>query len=135
MIHIEVTGKANYLFKQTLVSACRFYMVQLGFRKRKTPLDITIKITKKMSVHGLCEFNQDFKYPEIEIHLNKDTGEDEMVKTLGHELVHAKQFLRKELTFKNKIFYWKGQLSENEEWEDEAYELEEKLYGEYVKWK
>jgi len=135
MIHIEITGKANYLFKQTLIAACRFYMVQLGFRKRKRPLDITIKITKKMEEQGLCEFNQDFINPEIEIYLNKKTGELEMVKTLAHELVHAKQFLRKELKAINKSFYWKGKLSENEEWEDEAYELEEKLYGEYLKWK
>lgn len=135
MIHIEVTGKSNYLFKQTVIAACRFYMVQLRFRKRKTPLDITIKITKKITEQGLCEFNQDFKYPEIEIYLNKETGEDEMIKTLAHELVHVKQFLRKELRVCNKEIYWKGQLSENEEWEDEAYELEEKLYGEYIKWK
>jgi hypothetical protein len=49
--------------------------------------------------------------------------------------VHARQFLRKQLTNEGRIHYWKGVATDNEEWEVEAYELEQNLYSDYLTWK
>ena len=58
--------------------------------------------------------------------------DDEMIKTLAHEMVHVKQFLRKELKEVRHQLYWLGEPSDKEEWEDEAYLMEEQLYNEYM---
>lgn len=133
MINIEFTGTKSDKLKQFITDACEFYMKQLGFRKRKRQLDIFINIGKEEDLLGLCEFNQDYTWPEISIHLNRDKNKEEMLKTLAHELTHAKQFLRRELVQKRDgKMYWHGVQSDKEEWEDEAYIMEDKLYNEYV---
>ena len=133
MIKIEFTGTKSEKLKQFLTDACMFYTKQLGFRKRKRQLDININIGREDDILGLCEFNQDYIWPEIDIHINRDSSKEEMLKTLAHELTHAKQFLRKELAQKRDgKMYWKGTQSDKQEWEDEAYIMEEQLYNEYV---
>jgi hypothetical protein len=130
LINIVVTGTKSEKLKATLTDACNFYMERLGFRKRKRLLEIFIKIGK-YDDYGLCEFNQDYYWPELVIYINRNYGHDEMIKTLAHEMVHSKQFLRKELKQINEQMYWHGKPSDNDEWEIEAYTLEEKLYNEY----
>ena len=134
MIKIVITGTKSEKLKQTLTEACLFYMKHLGFRKRKRILEIFINIGH-FENYGLCEFNQDYYWPEIIIHINRDYGHEEMLKTLAHEITHAKQFLRKELKQIGENLYWMGKQSNAEEWEAEAYVCEELLYGEYLKWK
>lgn len=56
---------------------------------------------------------------------------EEMMQTLAHEMVHAKQFLRRELC--GGTMSWKGRKPrkykyENAPWEKEAYALEEQLF-------
>ena len=58
---------------------------------------------------------------------------EELMQNLAHEMVHVKQFFRKELDGSNWQFKWKGRNAngykyENQPWEREAYKLEEKLY-------
>ncbi len=61
---------------------------------------------------------------------------NEQMLTLCHELVHAKQFIKKELS--NTGGVWKGvDMSlikgiENMPWEQEAFQLETKLYDKYI---
>jgi len=56
---------------------------------------------------------------------------EEMMQTLAHEMVHAKQYLRRELC--GYSMAWKGRKPrnykyENAPWEKEAYRLEEELF-------
>lgn len=134
MIKIIITGTKSEKLKTILTEACFFYMKQLHFRKRKRLLEIFINIGH-FENYGLCEFNQDYYWPEVIIHINREYGREEMLKTLAHELVHAKQYLRKQLKQIGEQMYWMGKPSDKEEWEVEAYFGEEKLYGEYLKWK
>lgn len=131
MINIVITGTKSKKLKTDLTEACMFYMKCLGFRKRKRVLEIFINIGH-FDNYGLCEFNQDYYWPEVIIHINRDYGRDEMLKTLAHEMVHAKQYLRKELKQIGEHLYWMGKKSDSEEWEVEAYFREEKLYGDYI---
>jgi hypothetical protein len=59
---------------------------------------------------------------------------EEMMQTLAHEMVHAKQYLRRELC--GYSFSWKGRKPrnykyENAPWEKEAYGLEEELFNKH----
>ena len=59
---------------------------------------------------------------------------DEMMRTIAHEMVHAKQWFRGELGSTGKgQWLWKGRNAggwkyENQPWEKEAYRLEQELY-------
>ncbi len=83
---------------------------------------------------GLCWGDTKEGYVTIQI-ARKSDGEkipyEMMMQTLAHEMVHAKQYLRGELN--GYSLEWKGQeCSDNQyktaPWEQEAYELEKKLY-------
>ena len=110
-------------------------MQQLGIQKfRKKYIDIKV-VTKVDGAYGLCEGDKDY----AEITLSKTCPIDgrklgylEMMKTLAHEMVHAKQFLRGEL-YCDGGFAWRGRKSEgykyeNQPWEKEAYKKEGKLF-------
>lgn len=59
----------------------------------------------------------------------------EMMKCLTHEMVHARQIFREQLTYNGLSKIWKGEVSshsyEESPWEIEAYELEEKIFNEW----
>lgn len=133
MIYVEVTGP-NEEWNTHLKETCYLFLRELNIFKRTIPLDININLVK-LKAHGYCEFNADFLCPEITISIKKTINEKEMILTLAHELVHARQYLRKQLRIDGREKYWMGVLSENEEWETEAYAFEQKLYGTYLKWK
>jgi hypothetical protein len=135
MINIEVTGTTSNKIKCETIEACEFYLKKLKISKnRKRLLEIFIEYSK-IDEYGLCEFNDDYEFPEFIISINRGLDMDGRLSTLAHEIVHAKQFLRKELKCKNTKLYWKGKLSPQEEWEVEAYKLEDELFNEYKKCK
>jgi len=84
---------------------------------------------------GLCHYDD----CGVEVHIARicpDTGRMltwcEMMKTLGHELIHAKQFLRKQLTYDHGLV-WKGITPvdvdyDHTPWELEAYLIEDELF-------
>ena len=83
---------------------------------------------------GLCWGDTKEGYVTIQI-ARKSDGEkipyETMMQTLAHEMVHAKQYLRGELS--GYSLEWKGQECTDNQyktvpWEQEAYELEKKLY-------
>ena len=95
---------------------------------------VTFKTELENDVQGLCWGDRQEGYVEIDI-ARKSFGVkleySDMMKTLAHEMVHAKQYLRGELNgYSNS---WKGKRLktyeyDNQPWEKEAYKLEDKLY-------
>jgi hypothetical protein len=134
MIYVEVIGTTSDELRIHLKEVCYLFLKHLNIYKKTIPLDISITLCR-MEEQGHCQFNDDFTFPEIDISLRKGLKREELVLTLAHELVHARQFLRKQLKNEGRIQYWMGVESNNEEWEVEAYELEKQLYEEYLKWK
>ena len=70
------------------------------------------------------------------MHYNRKLSFIEMMKSLTHEMVHARQIFRKQLTNNGVHRTWNGQSAdhysyEESPWEKEAYELEEKLFKEW----
>tara|TARA_B100000927_G_scaffold194208_1_gene156681 strand:+ start:1320 stop:1727 length:408 start_codon:yes stop_codon:yes gene_type:complete len=69
----------------------------------------------------------------VTINISKMQSWEDQMKTLAHEMVHAEQFLRGDLT---DTFMYKGRdfsecVYENQPWERRAHSLEEKLYNKY----
>ena len=87
---------------------------------------IEVAFEKELEAMGLCTGNK----KEVEIEIVKHMSMDVMMLILAHELVHAKQFLKGELspTMKN----WKSSHTKvaysRQPWELEAYRKEEELY-------
>jgi len=110
---------------------------ELGLHKLRTfPLKIRFSKTITDDAVGLCEGSK--KYAVVSIATQcPETGHPltylEMMKTLTHELVHARQFIRGQLTGIG-VWKWKGRNAdnynyENQPWEKEANRLEETLFS------
>lgn len=110
-------------------------MKELGLTRLRKPI-LTVKFVNKLDAWGYCDGEQGL-FASIEIakkccHTGRKLGFIEMMQTLAHEMVHARQFLRGELT-NNGAWKWKGRNAdgydyENQPWEKEAYRLEKELF-------
>ena len=104
-----------------------FYMPRI---RRLVHIEITI-VNECEDLYGVCWGDKQ----SIEITLvRKGVTLDEMMQNLAHELVHAKQYLKGELSpYKH---MWKGKDYSTYSyttlpWEEEAYNNEEELYRLY----
>jgi len=99
---------------------------------------LIVRFSTKLSgeAQGLC-WGDKRSHAEIDVARTSD-GEtmtmENMMQTLAHELVHAKQYLRGELC--GYTAAWKGRKPrnykyENAPWEKEAYRLEEELFNKH----
>lgn len=118
----------------------RFYLEQLikelGIHRFRKPV-ITVRFaTHAEGAYGLCDGAKG-EYAEILIarkcpHTDRKLGFIEMMQTLAHEMVHARQFLRGQLNNKGG-WAWKGRKADgfeydNQPWEKEAFRLEKELF-------
>jgi hypothetical protein len=99
---------------------------QLIPRIRKCNIEINIKRMK--GYEGTCIDGDEREYF---IEVNKDQSFENFCVTICHEMVHVKQYVRKEL-FSDVIFYKTREEYLNLPWEIEAYEKQEILFK---KWK
>ena len=120
---------------------CHFFK-----NRMKRDIDVNVRIRKLLPDNdmGLCDGDAD----EVNIDLAKgywnELGEyalydyDELIITLAHELTHAKQFIRGEMSPYDGV--WRSNHTrvngnrmkyENRPWEKEAFENQEMLYETY----
>lgn len=136
MFDVEILGKIKN--KKKVHSMCTHILCYLMPRTTKD-VDIIIQFVNECDsqVAGECYGDQE----EVIINIAKNShgyaySFEEQILTLCHELVHAKQFIKGELSDTGRI--WKGvDMSmineiENQPWEQEAFELETKLYDKYI---
>ena len=95
-------------------------------RIRKCEIEINIK--KMKGYEGTCIDTDDSEY---EIEVNKNQSLEDLCVTLCHEMVHVKQYVRKEL-FSDVNFYKTREEYLNLPWEVEAYEKQEILYKKWL---
>lgn len=134
LIAVECKGKNGLLFAK----AAMHFLELLKVTEHGIPVEIYIEFVS-IDVNGYCDFNQDHKYPELTISVNKSISNvDEILLIIAHECVHVKQFLSKELRFKGNKGYWKkafydlnGEVDNNTPWEIEAYAKEGHLFSSY----
>jgi|TARA_B110000483_G_C18112021_1_gene510055 hypothetical protein len=112
MIHFFISGLQG---NQTRVEKfCADVMYHYFKNRLKRTVDIEIRFVKELNAHGYCWGDKD--YVVIEVAKKKNNTKytkDEMVLTLTHELIHAKQFIRNEFVKKPQS------LSETEAYNDE----------------
>lgn len=138
MLAVDFMSRSK--FNKELTSAAMFYLDLLGITQITKATDVYIMFAD-IDANGYCDYNYDHKYPEVTILLNKDiTSINELLLTLAHECVHAKQFLRNELQLRGKKKFWKKMLYDsnsseaynNSPWELEAYDQEDRLFRSYA---
>jgi len=109
---------------------------------RHTTLDLDVHIgnyTATEGIMGSC-FHHDANECEIKLDKHQDTYN--LILTTCHEMVHVKQYVRKELTDKHVGYppfllnLWKGKPHmdrRNEPWEREAWDMQKILAHAYIK--
>ncbi len=124
--------------------------VLLGKRMVKN-ISIEIKLTKGMKkkegAYGFCHIIDDNLNKPREFMIELDTSMihpfDQILTWLAHEMVHLKQFVRKELfdyatgkvQWKSRTYQNRGRVNYNSQpWEKEAYRLEGELYEMFAEW-
>lgn len=109
-------------------------IMELNLQRLRKPY-IVVEFVAHSDVWGYCTGDKDSATITIS-KTNPVTGERcgfiEMMSTLAHEMVHAKQFLRGELIAEPN-WQWKGRAAKNyryknQPWEREAFRLEHELY-------
>lgn len=108
--------------RQLAYEIAEFAWMQLMPKIRKCIVNIELK--KLKGYHGTCLDVGDRDYI-IEVDKKLSLGED-FITTIFHEMVHVKQYVRKEL-FSECNFYETREEYLNLPWEIEAYEMQEVL--------
>lgn len=114
--------------------AARYFIKQLLPRKRSLYLDIHIHNILKEDAVGYCmKVDRD----EFELELHNRGSLYEYISTLAHELVHLKQYCKRELVFKHMKQYWMGVNMtdlpyKKQPWEIEARKLQVSLAKDFI---
>lgn len=135
MIEVEVLGQIRN--KKLVHKMCTDILAELLPRvRRKVAVTINIVTTCDGQENGYCLGDKSGAVIDV---ARKTCGYkfpyDEIILTLCHELVHAKQFISGELTEDSK---WMGESLrhldiKDHPWEHEAFKLEKILYDKYAK--
>jgi len=122
---ISVKG-GNFFQRDVAYNVASFCFNELIPRIRRCDIEINIKRMK--GYEGTCIDTDDREY---EIEVNKNQSLEDFCVTICHEMVHIKQYVRKEL-FSDVIFYKTREEYLNLPWEVEAYEKQEILYKKWL---
>lgn len=122
--------------KEYAISLVEFALKELLPRHKNIYIDICFD--EEMEDCGLCVENE---HRDFTLNINPNYSLEEMEKTVFHEMVHVKQYVRGEL---KEVFaplhrhYWKGEEVRSSEWnymdlpwEKEAYDMEEVLWNKW----
>ena len=108
---------------------------KLKINRLSRPVTVHFKGTLDNDAQGLCVGDK----KEVDISIaTKDQPFMMQMQALAHEMVHAKQFLRGELSSTG-VWKWKGRNAnnfqyKNQPWEKEAYRLERELFLDCWPW-
>jgi len=125
MIFVDGGSKRQ---REMAFQAASFAWMQLMPRIKKCVVNIELK--KMKGYHGTCLDIGDRDYV-IEVDKKLSMGDD-FLTTVFHEMVHVKQYVRKEL-FSECNFYDTREEYLNLPWEIEAYKVQEELLDEWKK--
>jgi len=148
IVEIEGYRSQNLDLYKAIGNAVEFYgEVLLGKRMAKN-VHVSVKLTKnlkkKEKAYGFCHIIDDsLSRPRefmIELDASMKHSFDQILTWLAHEMVHLKQFVRKELwDYESGRVQWKSRTFsrmryDDQPWEKEAYRLESELYEMFEEW-
>ena len=150
LITVEGYRTQNKTLLRSVGCAAEFYADRLLGRRMARNNLLEIKLTRdlkrKEKAYGFCHVTDDnLNRPRefcIELDASMRFKFDQILTWLGHEMVHLKQFVRRELCdyetgntqWKSKIYKRHALQYNDQPWEKEAYRLEDKLYEEFAEW-
>ncbi len=134
MPEIKIYGCSDKRLKQLLLRASHFFIKSLMPRKRKLTVAIFMKenLLAEEGAYASC-YQMDLYNAGCDYTICMDSGQSQstILCSLAHEMVHVKQFARKELTILNGNYCakWKGvKFSEDSDYEEMPWELEADKY-------
>ena len=146
MLSIEGYRKHNKALHQSLGNAALFYGEELLGKRMAKNIYLDIKLTKDMKkkegAYVYCHIVDDSLSKPREFRIELDTSMrhsfENILIWLAHEMVHLKQFVRKELwDYETGRVQWKSRTYgkvhyDDQPWEVEAYRLEGILYDQFA---
>ena len=124
---------------QSRLQAIGFFADKLLTKQLNRHIIVNVVFRKNLDHLGLTyvdDYNSSGKLREFTLEIYRDQIEEEILKTLAHELVHVRQYSIGDLN--EEATLWQGRLMEsnlaydNQPWEIEANELADILYEEYI---
>lgn len=132
---LEISG---YGYRKRICEDTTTWFVNQFLPRHQLDIRIVHRGLKREQVYGWCDFEDDYKRPRsFLIELQTFMNEELYIKTLLHELVHMRQWVKGSLRQKRGKMYYGTQKIEDYEYEDqlhevEAREQEEILYANYM---
>ena len=149
IVQVEGYRSHNLNLYHAIENAVSFYgEVLLGKRMAKN-MYVIVKLSKdlkkKEKAYGFCHIIDDSLSRPREFNIELDASMrhpfSQILTWLAHEMVHLKQFVRKELwDYESGRVQWKSRAYskkvhyEDQPWEKEAYRLEGELYEMFEEW-
>jgi len=124
---------------QSRLQAIDFFADKLLTKQLNRHIIVNVIFRKNLDHLGLTyvdDYNLSGKPREFTLEIYRKQTEEEILKTLAHELVHVRQYSIGDLN--EEATLWQGRLMEsnlaydNQPWEIEANELADILYEEYI---
>jgi hypothetical protein len=138
---LKVIKSPDRKFTPYIKDAANFYAHYLiPSKKLRDNLEIIIKFNDKMKYFGLAnieDYNNSGKPRSFLLEIHPWIGAKEILRTLAHEMVHVKQFVRGETN--ENLSKWMGVPIDSDTidyyhqpWEMEAYSIEIGMFTKYV---
>jgi hypothetical protein len=120
--------------------AVQFFADKLLTNQLKPYIMVDVVFTQKLDIAGeieVTDYNMRGVPRCFKLHIHKKIGSEEILRTIAHEMVHVKQYCRRELN--EEMNRWMGEKVDADEipyhdrpWEIEAHETGDKLYEEFI---
>ena len=138
MRELNITGGRKKQ-RQVVEDVVKWSIKKLNLHRIRT-LNLTFSIKTLKSLYGQLE-QLDDKRREFSVVLDKNVDTKDLIRTVIHEMVHIKQYIRKEMDSEivGSRMRWKSKTYpydikyEDMPWEKEANRLETKYGNEYLK--
>ena len=138
MRELNITGGRKKQ-RQVVEDVVKWSIKKLNLHRIRT-LNLTFSIKSLKSLYGQLE-QLDDKRREFSVVLDKNVDTKDLIRTVIHEMVHIKQYIRKEMDSEviGQHMRWKSKMYPSDikyddmPWEKEANRLETKYGNEYLK--
>lgn len=124
IISIDGTGPRN---ADKLEEAARFFAAQLMHARMVQNLEIDLEVVRSLDVTGECISEDEHKNPRYFTIRLKQQPIEEMIRTLGHEMVHVKQYAKNELSKQFRVA--RGGIRIGSKWHGEFWDPKSKEDG------
>ena len=124
IISIDGTGPRN---ADKLEEAARFFAAQLMHARTVQKLEIDIEVVRTLDVTGECVSEDEHKNPRYFTIRLRQQPVEEMIRTLGHEMVHVKQYAKNELSKQLRLA--RGGIRIGSKWQGEFWDPKSKEDG------